>query len=65
LCVPNESHRRQGRATSLDQRAKHLHRYVAEATWRFNRRDVKDAPRMAEFLGRVNERLMYEVLIAK
>jgi transposase-like protein len=44
---------------------KHLHRYVAEATWRFNRRIVEDAPRMAEFLGRVNGRLTYEVLIAK
>jgi hypothetical protein len=44
---------------------KHLHRYVAEATWRFNRRIVEDPPRMAEFLGRVNGRLTYEVLIAR
>jgi transposase-like protein len=44
---------------------KHLHRYVAEATWRFNRRVVEDAPRMAEFLGRLNGRLTYNVLIQK
>jgi transposase-like protein len=44
---------------------KHLHRYVSEATWRFNRRSVTDAPRMAEFLGRTDGRLKYKTLIAK
>jgi len=44
---------------------KHLHRYVAESVWRYNRRDVKDAPRMAEFLGRTDGRLAYRTLIAK
>jgi hypothetical protein len=39
--------------------AKHLHRCISEATWRFNRRDLKDAPRMNEFLTRANERLTY------
>src|SRR5260221_375399 len=29
--------------------AKHVHRYVAEATWRFNRRVLKEDPRFAEF----------------
>jgi transposase-like protein len=43
---------------------KHTHRYIDEATWRFNRRGVDEAPRMAEFLGRVTGRLTYKVLIA-
>jgi transposase-like protein len=45
--------------------AKHLSRYIDEATWRYNRRDVKDGSRIAEFLGRVNGRLTYNVLIQK
>jgi transposase-like protein len=45
--------------------SKHLHRYISEATWRFNRRNVKDAPRMVEFLGRTDGRLRYRELIAK
>lgn len=44
--------------------AKHLHRYVSEAVWRYNRRRVKDAPRMAEFLTRLDGRLFYRDLIA-
>jgi transposase-like protein len=44
--------------------AKHLHRYISEATWRFNRRKVEEAPRLVEFLGRVNGRLTYKTLIA-
>lgn len=44
---------------------KHLHRYISESTWRYNRRDVKDRSRVAEFLGRVEGRLTYRVLIGK
>lgn len=45
--------------------AKHLAKYLDEATWRFNRREVKDAPRMVEFLARLDGRLTYRALIAK
>lgn len=45
--------------------AKHLHRYFAEATWRYNRRDVPDALRIGDFLTRVDGRLRYAELIAK
>jgi transposase-like protein len=45
--------------------AKHLHRYVDESTWRYNRRDLKDRSRVADFLGRVDGRLTYNVLIGK
>jgi transposase-like protein len=44
---------------------KHLHRYVAESVWRYNRREVKDCSRIAEFLTRIDGRLKYKVLIAK
>lgn len=44
---------------------KHLDRYVAEATWRYSRREVKDGPRVSEFLSRVDGRLRYVDLIAK
>jgi hypothetical protein len=44
---------------------KHLHRYFAEATWRYNRRDVPDALRIGDFLTRVDGRLTYADLIAK
>jgi transposase-like protein len=44
---------------------KHLHRYVNEATWRYNRRIANEAPRMADFLGRTDGRLMYKTLIGK
>lgn len=42
--------------------AKHLHRYLAEAVWRYNRRQVEDGDRIAEFLGRINGRLTYAEL---
>jgi transposase-like protein len=45
--------------------AKHLAKYLGEATWRFNRRDLKDTPRMREFLTRLDGRLTYQELIAK
>ncbi len=44
---------------------KHLDKYLAEATWRFNRRMVKDANRIAEFLTRVDGPLTYKALIEK
>lgn len=43
--------------------AKHLERYLDEATWRYNRRTVKDGNRTAEFLTRVDGRLRYKTLI--
>ena len=43
---------------------KHLFRYVDEAVWRYNRREVKDRNRIAEFLGRIDGRLTYEALTA-
>lgn len=43
---------------------KHLHRYVNEAVWRYNRRAVEEAPRLAEFLGRINGRLTYKALVS-
>lgn len=44
--------------------AKHLERYLDEATWRYNRRGLKDGDRIAEFLTRVDGRLTYQSLIA-
>jgi len=44
--------------------AKHLERYLEEITWRYNRRDVKERFRVAEFLTRVDGRLTYRDLIA-
>ncbi len=44
---------------------KHLHRYVDESTWRYNRRGVKDGSRIADFLGRIDGRLKYKILIGK
>jgi transposase-like protein len=43
--------------------AKHLAKYVAEASWRFNRRDIEDAVRLNEFVGRLDGRLKYAELI--
>ena len=43
--------------------AKHLHRYISEATWRFNRRGLNEVPCFAEYLTRVDGRLMYKTLI--
>jgi transposase-like protein len=44
---------------------KHVHRYINESTWRYNRRVLKEVPRFAEFLTRLDGRLTYKVLIAK
>jgi transposase-like protein len=44
--------------------AKHLNKYLAEATWRYNRRELKETPRMREFLTRLNGRLTYAELTA-
>lgn len=43
---------------------KHLNRYVAEMTWRYNRRDMKPAPRMNDIFACVEGRLTYKALIA-
>jgi transposase-like protein len=45
--------------------AKHLHRYINESVWRYNRREVHDPVRMGEFLTRTDGRLTYNVLIGK
>ncbi|MEX2128568.1 MAG: IS1595 family transposase [Xanthobacteraceae bacterium] len=45
--------------------AKHLHRYVDESVWRYNRRELGEVGRMREFLTRVDGRLTYPALIAK
>ncbi len=44
--------------------SKHTFRYLAEMTWRYNRRDIDDGQRMNEFFGRVDCRLTYKELIA-
>jgi transposase-like protein len=43
---------------------KHLNRYVAEMTWRFNRRDMKTTGRMNDLFTCIEGRLTYKVLIA-
>ena len=43
---------------------KHLAKYVSEATWRYNRRSIEDAPRLNEFISRLDGRLTYAGLIA-
>jgi len=43
---------------------KHLHRYVAEITWRFNRRDLDAADRMIQIFERIEGRLTYKALKA-
>lgn len=45
--------------------AKHLDKYLDEATWRYNRRSVKDGNRIADFLKRIDGPLTYKMLIAK
>ena len=42
---------------------KHLHNYIAESSWRYNRRAVENAPRMGEFIARLDGRLTYKALI--
>jgi transposase-like protein len=44
---------------------KHLHRYVDESVWRYNRRETKDCSRVAEFLSRIDGRLKYKNLIGE
>ena len=43
---------------------KHIAKYFDEAVFRYNRRNVTDRDRVAEFLGRVHGRLTYKELIA-
>lgn len=43
----------------------HLSRYLDEAVWRYNRRELADPNRMNEFLTRVDGRLKYKTLIGK
>lgn len=43
---------------------KHLSRYAAEMTWRFNRRDMRVTARMNDLFGCVEGRLTYKALIA-
>jgi transposase-like protein len=43
---------------------KHLQRYVSEMTWRYNRRDIKPAPRMNGLFGCDEGRLTYKALIS-
>jgi transposase-like protein len=43
---------------------KHLAKYVDEAVFRYNRREVTEVDRVAEFIGRVHGRLTYKALIA-
>jgi transposase-like protein len=42
---------------------KHLQRYVDEMSWRYNRRDLKVAPRMNDLFACVEGRLTYKALI--
>jgi len=43
--------------------AKHLDQFVAENSWRYNRRDVHDAPRIGEFIARLDGQLTYKAPI--
>jgi transposase-like protein len=43
---------------------KHLQKYVDEMSWRFNRRDMKTAPRMNDLFSCVEGRLTYRALIS-
>jgi len=43
--------------------SKHLHRYLDEMTWRFNRRDMKVTDRMNDVFSCIEGRLKYKVLI--
>lgn len=43
---------------------KHLQRYVAEATWRFSRRDMTPEPRMNDLFNGIEGGLPYKTLIA-
>ena len=43
---------------------KHLSRYVAEATWRYNRRQMSEAPRLDALIANAGGRLTYKALVA-
>lgn len=43
---------------------KHLSQYVAEMTWRFNRREFGEGERVTAFLSQLEGRLTYKALIA-
>lgn len=43
--------------------SKHLHRYLAEMIWRYNRRESSEGDRVNELLDRVSGRLTYKELI--
>ena len=43
---------------------KHLDRYLCEMTWRYNRRDLDEGPRVNALLEQVSGRLTYKDLIA-
>jgi len=43
---------------------KHLSRYVDESTWRFNRRDIEEAPRFNAILAESDGRLKYRELVS-
>lgn len=44
---------------------KHLHRYCAETTYRFNSRKIKDADRFKTAISKIEGRLKYKKLIEK
>jgi len=44
--------------------SKHLHRYLDEMTWRFNRRDMKVTDRMNDVFSCIEGRIKYKTLIA-
>jgi len=43
---------------------KHLKSYLAEMTWRYNRREMEEGDRLNALLGRIDGRLRYKELIA-
>jgi hypothetical protein len=45
-------------------RQKHLHRYVAESSWRYNRRALGEGNRVNKLLADATGHLTYKVLIA-
>lgn len=42
---------------------KHLHYYVDESAWRFNRREMSEGQRVNDYIARMDGRLKYESLI--
>jgi hypothetical protein len=43
---------------------KHLHRYVAESSWRYNRRSSGEGNRVNNLMADATGRLTYKALIA-